>query len=240
MHVLAGQTWSLLTMNSKGVTPRNEVTPPTIDAQYVPGFVWKRHPQIRLTEDFNNKLWLSVSAEEAQTTFGTACAAGVNGQAITSNTGAAETATCALGGQANLNGTAVTNFSINHVPDVVGKVAYEARLGDHDVHLEGSAIYRDLYDRVAYANGTAADLDTTGYGFGGGLIAAVVPKRLDFQVSGLIGKGIGSYGTAQFGDTTFGSNGSLSGLREEMLLAGITFHATPSIDLYAFSGVEQV
>jgi hypothetical protein len=240
MHVLAGQTWSLLTMNSKGITPRNEVTPPTIDAQYVPGFVWKRHPQIRLTKDFNEKLWFSVSAEEAQTTFGTACAAGVNGAAITSNTGAAETATCALGGNANLNGTAVTNFSVNRVPDVVGKVAYEARLGDHDLHLEGSAIYRDLYDRVAYANGTAANYDTTGYGFGGGLIAAVIPKRLDFQVSGLVGKGIGSYGTAQFGDTTFGSNGNLSGLREQMLLAGLTLHATPSIDLYAFGGVEQV
>ena len=40
LHLLAGQTWSLTTMNSKGITPRNEVTPPTIDAQYVPGFTW--------------------------------------------------------------------------------------------------------------------------------------------------------------------------------------------------------
>ena len=240
LHVLGGQTWSLLTMNSKGITPRNEVTPPTIDAQYVPGFVWKRAPQIRVTKDFNEKLWVSLSAEAAQTTFGTACGAGVNGTTVTSSTGVAQGVTCALGGNNNLNGTAVTNFSLNHVPDVVGKVAYEARLGDHDVHLEGSAIYRDLYDRVAYANGTASNQDTAGYGFGGGLVAAVIPKRLDFQVSGLIGRGIGSYGTAQFGDATFGSNGRLSAIREQMLLAGFTLHATPSIDLYAFGGVEQV
>src|ERR1039457_1673927 len=29
LHLLAGQTWSLVTMNSKGITPRNEVTPLT-------------------------------------------------------------------------------------------------------------------------------------------------------------------------------------------------------------------
>ena len=76
IHVLGGQTWSLLTLNNKGITPRNEVTPPTIDAQYVPGFVWKRQPQIRLTKDFDQKLWVSVSAEQPQTTFATACGAG--------------------------------------------------------------------------------------------------------------------------------------------------------------------
>ena len=32
-HVLVGQNWSLLTMNSKGISPRNEVTPPQIDTR---------------------------------------------------------------------------------------------------------------------------------------------------------------------------------------------------------------
>ena len=65
MHVLAGQEWSLVTMNSKGITPRNEVTPPQIDPSYIPGFEYARLPQIRLTKDFNKKLWLAVSLEQS-------------------------------------------------------------------------------------------------------------------------------------------------------------------------------
>ena len=254
IHFLAGQTWSLATMNSKGITPRNEVTPPSIDSQYVPGFVWKRQPQVRLTKDFNQKLWLSISAEQPQNTF-TGCNAGVDGTSVTNNIGAANPVTCDLNGNNNLNGTvatnnlvaggqSITNFSLNHIPDVIGKAAYEANIADRDVHLEAFGIYRDLYDRVAYPVGgitqTASNQNTTGYGVGGGLIVPIIPKRLDFQASGLWGRGIGSYGTAQFTDSTFNANGSPSPIRESMALAGLTLHATPAIDLYVFAGLEQV
>ena len=70
MHVLAGQDWSLVTLNSKGITPRNEVTPPQIDPSFIPGFAYGRLPQIRLTKDFDKRLWISVSAEASQTTGG--------------------------------------------------------------------------------------------------------------------------------------------------------------------------
>ena len=238
MHVLAGQTWSLATMNSKGITPRNEVTPPTIEAQYVPGFVWKRQAQIRLTKDFDKRLWVSLSAEEAQTTFGgtTGCTAGANGTALPGTAGVAAV-TCGLTGTGNLNGA--QTYSLNHAPDVVGKVAYEAKLADRDVHLEAFGLYRNLYDRVAYTNGSSAQQNTTGFGVGGGLIVPVIPKRLDFQASGLFGRGIGSYGTAQNPDATFSPNGSLSAIKETTALAGLTLHATSAIDIYAFGGFER-
>ena len=238
MHFLAGQTWSLATLNSKGITPRNEVTPPTIEAQYVPGFVWKRQAQVRLTKDFGKTLWLSLSAEEAQTTFGgtTPCTAGANGTAL-ANANGISAVTCGAVGTGNLNGA--QTYSLNHVPDVVGKVAYEARLADRDVHLEAFGLYRNLYDRVAYTNGGSGNQNTNGYGVGGGLIVPVIPKRLDFQASGLYGRGIGSYGTAQNPDATFNGNGSLSAIREATALAGFTLHATPAIDLYAFGGFER-
>ena len=242
-HVLAGQNWSLLTLNSKGITPRNELIPPTIDSQYVPGFVWKRQPQIRVTQDFDRKLWLALSAEQPQTTF-TGCTAGVNGTTVPGPTGVGDLVTCQLGGNNNLNPSTVTNFSLNHVPDVVGKLAYEAYIADRDVHLEALGIYRNLFDRVAYTSGavqtTASNRNTTGYGFGGGLIVPLVPKRLDFELSGLVGRGIGSYGTAQFMDATFASDGAVAPVREQLLLGGLTFHATSAIDVYAFAGVEQV
>ena len=71
LHVQAGDSWSLVTMNTKGITPRNELLPPTIDTQYNVGFVWARQPQVRVTEDFlNHTLWAAVSLEQPQTTFG--------------------------------------------------------------------------------------------------------------------------------------------------------------------------
>src|SRR6202008_2373162 len=55
LHFLGGQNWSLITLNTKGITRRNEAPPPAIDAQYVPGFAWARQPQIRLVKDFADK-----------------------------------------------------------------------------------------------------------------------------------------------------------------------------------------
>lgn len=240
LHVLAGQSWTLATMNSKGITPRNEVAPPTIEPQFVPGFVWARQPQIRVTKDFDRKLWLSLSAEQAQTSFG-ACNPGSNVAQAAPGVGQGVTGiTCQsapLGGGGFLDTT--TNYSLNHVPDVIGKVAYEASIAGRDVHLEAFGMYRDLYDRVAYTNGTHTNHDTTGYGGGGGLIVPLLPKRLDFQASGLVGRGIGRYGTSTLPDATFAPDGSLTAIPEAIFMSGLTLHATPSFDLYAFGGFER-
>ena len=238
-HVLAGQNWSLATLNSKGITPRNEVVPPTIDSQYVPGFTWKRQPQIRITKDFDKRLWLSLSAEMSQVTSGgVACPSG-GANAYTGIT----TITNVSGVYCNVAGTnndaSTVNYSLDHVPDVIAKIAYETKLADHDVHLEGFGMYRDLYDRVALTNGTSSNRDTTGFGVGAGLIAAVVPKRLDFQASGMFGRGIGSYGTTQAPDSYVGADGSLQAIKQFQALGGLIYHATPAVDAYAFGGIER-
>ena len=67
----------------------------------------------------------------------------------------------------------------------------------------------------------------------------MLPRKLDFQVSGLIGRGIGSYGTGQNPDATFNQAGQLRALRGALALAGFTVHATSAIDLYVFGGFER-
>src|ERR1700761_7879860 len=69
VKLLAGQNWSLLTLNSHGITPRNEVPPATIDAQYSVGFNWARQPQIRIVKNWDHQVWLALSVENPQTTF---------------------------------------------------------------------------------------------------------------------------------------------------------------------------
>lgn len=217
LHFLAGQNWSLVTMNSKGISPRNEVTPPSIDAQYVPGFAWARQPQIRIAKDFNKTFWIAASVENPQTTFG-----GSAPSSLTFNMPAGS-------GFANSN-----TLSLNHIPDVVVKAAYEATLQGHPVHLEAFGLYRDFYSRLGTSNN-----DVAGGGFGGGAVVSVVPKMLDFQISGLVGQGIGRYGTSGLPDVTFDSSGNVHAMQENMLLAGLTYHPVAELDLYAFGGREQ-
>ena len=229
LHLLAGQNWSLATMNTKGITPRNELTPPQIDAQYIPGFVWTRQPQVRLTEDlFDKHLWLSISAENPATTFGpTAVAATVR------------TVFNIAGGS---NFDAANNLSLNHAPDIIGKVAYETDLTGkgNGLHLEGFGMYRDFYDRLSTDNGaTFHDQDATGYGFGFGAVLNAIPKVLDLQVSALGGQGIGRYGSSQLPDVTFRNDGKIEPISETMWLAGGTWHADTKLDIYGFAGQEQ-
>ena len=232
-HFLAGQNWSLVTLNSKGITPRNEVTPPQIDAQYVPGFTWARQPQIRVAADFlDHTLWIAASAENPQTTFFTV---GTPAGAVAGTAGAAAPLPGSLSynvpGSSGFN--SANTLSINHIPDFVGKVAYENTLGGHLVHLEAFGIYRSFSDRVNQANNTQS-----GGGGGGSISLQVVPKVLDAQFSGMIGKGIGRYGTSQLPDATFDANGIERPIHEYMLLAGATLHATKLLDVYGFAGEE--
>ena len=263
IHVLAGQNWSLLTFQGKGMSPRSEVTPPQIDAQYVPGFAWARQPGVRLTADFlDHKLWLGVAAENPQTTFGgTAAPAGVvstiNGQGLAGATG---TITCPAGTTANTLPTACTvaigsttqavppgsfqqffngvgsQLSLNHVPDFIGKAAYEDTVMGHTVHVEGFGIYRTFSDHF---DGTQGNSSTHSFGYGGSIALNVIPKILDVQFSGIGGKGVGRYGSAGLPDVTFDAAGRERPLKEFMLLAGATLHATPKLDVYAFAGEEQ-
>jgi hypothetical protein len=123
---------------------------------------------------------------------------------------------------------------LNHIPDVVVKAAYEPTLADRTLHAEVYGLYRSFYERLEYTN-----TDHSGGGIGGGLAIPLVPKILDFQVSGMAGKGIGRYGSGQLSDVTFDQAGNIKPISEVMGLAGFTLHATPVLDFYLFAGEEK-
>jgi hypothetical protein len=241
LHLLAGQNWSLVTMNTKGITPRNELPPPTIEAQYVVGFDWARQPQVRLTADFLDKqLWAAVSVENPQTTFASP-ATGTTGTSIPG-------LTVTNNGTPSSQFDSVNTLSLNHVPDVIGKIAYEPMLwGSQPLHLEVFGIYRQYYDRVnvtTAANALALPVgasshETDGGGVGAGFNWTAIPKVLDVEASALTGKGLGRYGSGQLPDTVVGPTGVLKPIPETMFMAGATLHPTPLIDFYVFGGEEH-
>jgi len=230
-HLLAGQNWSLTTTSLAGIAPRQEVIPTTIDGQYAVGFVWKRQPQFRVTGNFGADFWAAVSVENPQTTFGgTACGVALPGGIIGQ--------VCSAAGTQTLPSTNI--FSLNHIPDVVAKLAYETKISKHKVHAEVFGLYRSLYDRVQTTNNLHnTNHDTTAGGVGAGLFVEVLPSLLDMQANFLSGHGIGSYASGSLPDATIGLNGRLVAIPETIYMMGATLHATPCLDLYVYGGQER-
>ena len=234
LQLLAGQNWSLVTLNSKGITPRNEVPPSSIDAQYVVGFNWARQPQIRITKNWNKELWLALSVENPQTTFAPNAAAA---------SGVSVTNVAAGGSLFDKN----NNYSLNHIPDVIAKVAWEPRIGNSQpLHVEAFGIFRSYYDRINIAGvnggGYPASIHNdseSGGGFGGSITWNVIPGGLDLQITAMDGAGIGRYGSGQLPDVTLRPDGTLAPVREDTVMAGGTWHVTPTLDLYAYAGQEE-
>ena len=212
-YLLAGQNWSLVTLEKTGMRPRNELTPLVIDAQYVPGFTWTRNPQVRFVKEFDKKLALGLSFESPQTIFAGTVPAG------TLNT--------LPGGSGYFSGN---NYSLDFVPDVVLKVAADPGYG----HYELFGLGRGFRNRVGSSNET-----TYGGGIGAGIVLPLVPNMLDFQLSGLAGDGIGRYGSAQLPDVTMKPDGKLATVSEYDVLAGLIFKPTTTWTIYAYAGREH-
>ena len=242
-HLLAGQTWSLLTLNGKGLTPRYELGTPAIDGQALVGASSFRQPGIRYTKDINQRLWFALAAETPQTTFANACNNVVNntGAAITPTVVGTANVTCLVTGTGSTVGQTgqAQQFSLNHVPDVIGKAAYEADLGDRNLHLEVGGLYRNFYDRVDFGATGGKNLNSSGWGVQAGFFVPIIPKRLDIQGTTLIGKGIARYTAAGFSDATLKGNGAVKPIGQQNFQGTLTYHATPTIDAYITGGFEQ-
>jgi uncharacterized coiled-coil protein SlyX len=253
-----GQMWSLLTETKHGMDNRTEALPMTIDAAYHVGFSWARQYGVRLVKDFNNKVWVGVSVENAQATLGThnnaanflVGSAGASGglynpTITTCSTSAAGVTTC----------TPTTGYAFNPSPDIVAKIVFEPGFG----HYEVFGLYSRFRDRVfpcaeASANsattglpcGTtivapsvaqAYDSSKNGGGFGANARWSFANKRIDFGLHFLGGDGIGRYGSGGLSDASIHGNGTLDLIRNYQGLATLEWHSS-RLDVYLNGGTE--
>jgi len=237
LKFLFGQSWSLATLTGKGMNERSELAPPTIEAQYVAGFVWTRQPQLRVVKQFGDSLWVGVSLENPQTTIGGGAPSGLN----IINVNGSSFSTAGINGTADAEFNPGIQLSVNQVPDVIGKVAWEPDFFNGNVHLEAVGIERQFYDRVGTTGNQNTFSNHTTSGGGGGVAGLIklVPGLLDLQFDTLFGSGIGRYGSGQLSDTTYNANGTLKPLSENMQMVGATLHATKDFDFYVFAGREH-
>lgn len=228
LDVLAGQSWSLVTLESRGIEPRREVTPLGIDAQYVVGFNWTRNPQLRVVEHFSPRFSLGLSLESPQA---------VTGNGGISCSGLPSGASCVPGGVDFQNaGSAAgllnpdTTYTTDIAPDVVVKIAADPGFG----HYELYGLARWFRASIARQDHTVA-----GGGVGAGMILPLVPGILDLQASGLLGKGIGRYGSAQMPDVTMKPTGELAPISEYEVLLGLVYRPMSTVTVYGYVGREK-
>lgn len=225
LHLLAGQSWSLLTTNTKGIIPRTEAPPPAIDAQYVVGFNWTRNPGVRLVKDWDKTYWLGIALESPQTINGYA------GPLSTNNTN--------TGGALE---NSLANYTTDIAPDIIVKGAVDTSFG----HYELFTLTRFFQNRAtSTAQGTIPvgvreNNTQMGYGIGGSAVIPVIPKYLDFQANAMVGQGVGRYGTSNLPDVTAGPSGNLAPLTEVSAMVGFLGHPASNLDIYLFAGREQV
>lgn len=217
LHILGGQTWTLLTIFNHGLVPRQERTPLTIEHQLVPGFTWVRQPQIRVVQDIDPATSVGLSLESPQASVAT----GPNAPLVPTT----------FGNPGGLHMNPLATYSTDIAPDVVTKIAYDP---DGWGHYEAYGIGRLFRSRAAFKNDTI-------WGGGGGAAAIVplVPKQLELQGQFLAGYGIGRYGPALFPDVTVKPDGILAPIPELQAMVGLVGHPTDALDLYVYAGIEQ-
>ena len=234
-HVLGGQSWSLVTLDRVGITPRQENVPLTIDAQYVVGFNWARQWQLRFVEDFfDHRLWAGLSFEEPQTIY----------SATTQTVGTTSDVGGVIGGTdntSNAGGSLLNsgaNYSDDVAPDVVAKLAADPSFGHYELY--GLARFMNARETLSLPNvNSGRNRTALGGGVGAGMLLPLVGKKLVFQASGLVGQGIGRYASGSLPDATINQNGTPIPIPEATLLVGFVAHPNKAFDLYAYAGTEQ-
>jgi hypothetical protein len=146
---LAGQDWSMLTPNRKGISPfPNDIFfTQDVDVNYQLGLVWERTPQVRLLFHPNDHWTLGISAENPDQYVGPAVTL----------PGGFDTSQVDNGS----NGTATPNL----MPDWVGKVAYDGKIAGMPLHVDAAGLLREFkINTFLPAVHTSTDAYATGYG----------------------------------------------------------------------------
>jgi hypothetical protein len=224
---VGGQMWSLVTETTQGMTNGKEIMPAVIDPQYAAGFAWTRQYGFRVTKELGKKVFLGVSAENAETL----------------NPAGSNLPTNLLIGSAGVGGglyNPTANYSFNPAPDFVAKAVFEPGWG----HWELFGLERTFRDRIypnAPTNSIGAYNSTRmGVGIGGGFRGPLLNKKVTIGLKGLWGQGVGRYGSSTIADITLRPNGTISPLHGFSALASVDVNPNPRLYIYMNYGGDYI
>jgi hypothetical protein len=246
---LAGQSWSLVTEDAKGISPdddigkTNDVRPKTIDSVYNVGFNYARQPGVRITKTFGDAVAFAVAVENSQAT-------------LTTHGNAANYLLGQAGASSSFN--SLSTYSFNPSPDIIAKVAFDPGFGHYEVYglfnrftgrafpcVDSSSVGTPPVVTVAPNCPSAADAGTAVGAFSssknGGAIGAsarwVFAHHVVFGLKGVGGSGIGRYGPAGLPDVSINPDGTVRLVKNLLGLSTLEFH-TRKFDVYGYTGAE--
>jgi hypothetical protein len=215
---LAGQSWSLLTPNRKGVSPLpgDLFFSQDIDVNYQAGLVWGRIPGFRGAFHFSDKASFAVALENSEPYIG----GGNGGSAATLP--AAIAATTVSGTQINAGNSVISSAALH--PDIIAKLAFDP---SKKVHFEVAGVevtnqFSDPVSSPVFQKFTKA---------GGGISANLnfeLFKNFRVLTNNFYSDGAGRYIFGQAPDFIIRANGSLSLVRSMSTVTGFeaTMHKT--------------
>ena len=223
-EVLAGQSWSLLTPNRKGISPlpANLFLTQDVDPNIQVGLTWARSPQFRLMYHPSDTVALGFSVEAAEQYAG-----GSSG-------GGTITLPSALvphySSQLNTGGSGLSVPSPNQ--DLIAKVAFDPRVGGRQLHVEFAALLRrfEFYNPLSHQSYRAAG--------GGGSLNLNYELFKDFRlcINTFYSDGGGRYIFGQGPDLIIQGDGSPSLIHAYSTVDGFEYQARPRTLFFAYYG----
>ena len=237
---LGGQTWSLVTEDTKGIAPdddmgkTNDVRPKTIDPSYNVGFNFARQYGIRLTKSFGDKVAVAFALENPQATLTTH---GNAGNYLLGESGASN----------SYNTTAT--YSFNPAPDIIAKVAFDPGFGHYEIFGLVDRFTDRVFPCVEFASGSAlcsakgATSATGAYNAskeGGGFGASArwtFAQRVVFGLKGFGGSGVGRYAPGGLSDASINADGTIHLVKNFQGLSTLEWKSK-KFDIYGYGGIE--
>jgi len=220
---LAGQSWSLMTTNRKGVSPLpgDLFYSQDIDVNYQAGLTWGRIPGFRGAYHWGSKAALAIALENSEPYVG--------GSAGGSTIVAPAAIAGILGGQVN-NGQSVISAAALH-PDIIAKLAFDP---NPKFHIEFVGV--EITNKIANPASTPAFQTNTKAGGGGAINFNVeLFKGFRFIDNNYWSSGGGRYIFGQAPDFMIRADGTLSLVHSASTVAG--FEATAGKTMfYAYYG----
>jgi hypothetical protein len=225
---MAGQAFSLMTPNRKGVSPlpSDVYTGLDIDPNYNVGLVWTRAPQFRVAWHVTPGFSLAASAETSDQYGG-----GTNGAGAVTLPSQLNTA------YASQLNTGSANFTVpaSRLDNIV-KAAFDLQPGGRSLHLEASGLLRSF---AFYNPHTRSGFDTYGGGFSVNVNQALT-RDFRLLANTFFGNGGGRYLFGQGPDVVIRNDGSPELVRSHSGLAGFEYQVTRRLLTYANYGVYYV
>jgi hypothetical protein len=224
-EILAGQSWSLLTPNRKGLSalPNDLFYGQVVDVNYVIGLPWTRQPGARILYHANRKVAVGFSLENPNQYIGGSSGGG----SITLPAGLTALAGTQLDNSSNVLVTP------NLHPDLIAKIAIDpnARL-----HLEAAGM-----ERTFRIWNPATGQTSTKSGGGGSFNASLqLIKNLRLFSNNFWSDGGGRYLFGQAPDLIVRANGALSPVHASGFVEGVEAQVTPGLMLWGYYGAVLV